>query len=473
MRPPSSLMKSTTVPDKAPLPVDPGPPETYLDLYGLSKPPFSGTPEQGRYTLFGTHRRALELVSEHVATGSGMILLQGEQGVGKTATLRSVAAAAAESGVRTIVVSTPPNGRISLMQLLSALGGRPSAEEATADGLITQFLAPPRKALLADDLDLMPADCVRLLLTLAQRTPNDRGAPAIVLSTSADLMLMRDPKRPELGELVSLASNTVRLSRLDPTEIRQYIERSFWIAGGTTRRLITPDAMKVIIAQTNGVPGTTNRLMEAVLTAGFARGDPMITEKTVAAAMGPTAPRSRYRASQPSDMAGQLIQIAGIGLLVLGASAFLYRGLSEQAGLGVSASRKLLSSALSQAPPVGTISKERPPVAATVPEQPPAAKPAGALPPELVAALMKRGDQAFGFGDVAAARLLYQRAAESGDGPAATALGRTYDPMFAAPGGKPDPARASEWYQKAIMLGDPHAADLLMRLGGPQHVAPD
>jgi hypothetical protein len=319
----------------------------------------------------------------------------------------------------------------------------------------------------------MPADCVRLLLTLAQRTPNDPGGPAIVLSTSADLTLMRDPKRPELGELVSLAGNTVRLSRLDPTEIRQYIERSFWIAGGTTRRLIAPDAMKVIVTQTSGVPGTANRLMEAVLTAGFARGDPMITAKTVAAAMGPTASRPRYRASQPSDVAGQLVQIAGIGLLALGASAFLYRGLSEQAGRGFSASHKPVSSAVPPAPPVVTTATQEPPVAAPDPEPPPVAKPAGALPPELVAALMKRGDQAFGFGDVAAARLLYQRAADAGNGPAATALGRTYDPVFAAPGGKPDAARASEWYQKAIMLGDPHAADLLMRLGGQQHVAPD
>ncbi len=83
-----------------------------------------------------------------------------------------------------------------------------------------------------------------------------------------------------------------------------------------------------------------------------------------------------------------------------------------------------------------------------------------------MAALMKRGDESLGLGDIAAARMLYQRAAEAGNAAAATALGKTYDPNFVVPGGPSDPARAAEWYKKAITLGDRRAVDLLRHLAG-------
>ena len=79
---------------------------------------------------------------------------------------------------------------------------------------------------------------------------------------------------------------------------------------------------------------------------------------------------------------------------------------------------------------------------------------------------MKRGSESLGLGDIAAARLLFQRAAEGGNAQAATALGKTYDPKFVSAGSPPDAAQALEWYRKAVGLGDPQAADLLKRLGG-------
>jgi TPR repeat protein len=87
------------------------------------------------------------------------------------------------------------------------------------------------------------------------------------------------------------------------------------------------------------------------------------------------------------------------------------------------------------------------------------------IPPDLVAALIKHGDQALGLGDISAARLWYQRAAEAGSARAAIALGKTYDPNYAAPGNAPDTAKAAALYRKAIAMGDPRAAELLNKMG--------
>lgn len=462
MRRPPNLMTSATAAKPAPPPPNPAL-ANYLDLYGLSKPPFGGVSGGGAYILFGSHTRAFELLIDHLVNGSGAIVLQGDGGIGKTETLRSAATVAQESGARTIVVSRPPNGRISLIQLVSALTSDPGADETQTDDAIRRFCEPPRKALLVDDVDLMPGDCVRLLLALAHRASSDPGGPAIVLGNSTDLT--PDPTQPDLSQLFGVARNTVRLSHLGFAEIRQYIERSLWVAGGTTRRLIASDAMKLIIARSGGLPGTTNRLMEAVLAAGFARGDPMITAKTVAAATGPPPSRSRPSASRPSrpdpeeqtssSVAGRAMQVVAVGLLVLGASLFLYKGLNGDLDRPLPAPPKPVAAV---APP--------PPVVAAPPEQVASPRPAETLSPELMAALMKRGDQSLDLGDIAAARLLFGRAAEAGNAPAATALGKTYDPAYAAPGQTPDPARAANWYRKAITQGDPRAAILLKQLGG-------
>jgi type II secretory pathway predicted ATPase ExeA len=426
MRRPSNLMKSMTAPQPAQAPTDLGPPSNYLDLYGLSKAPFDAATDGASYILFGSRRRAFELLVDHMMNGSGLVLLNGESGIGKTETLRAAASVASGSGLRTVLVTRPLEGRIALEQIVSALDGQPEL-----------FSAQPRMALLADDLELMPNDCISLMRSFAQPQGGPGGSALILSGSGTEL------SRPELAELAALARNTIRLQRLGPAEVRQYIERSLWMAGGTTRRLITPDAMKLIVVRSGGVPAAVNRLMEAAFTAGFARGDTMITARTVGAVTGPAAPRTRHRTHpvEPPGLSARIVPIAALGLLVAGASAFLYEALTDRPAAK---------------PPV---------VVQRTAEPPPAAKPAETLPPSLVAALTKRGSEALDLGDTASARLLFQRAAEAGSSAAAIALGKTYDPNFTGNIAARDPDRAAGWYRKAAALGDPAAADLLKRLG--------
>ena len=80
---------------------------------------------------------------------------------------------------------------------------------------------------------------------------------------------------------------------------------------------------------------------------------------------------------------------------------------------------------------------------------------------EEIAVLLKRGKDLIATGDLAAARLVLQRAAEANDVEATLALAATYDPYvlrelkvysFAA-----DAGMARAWYEKARELGSPAA----------------
>jgi len=78
------------------------------------------------------------------------------------------------------------------------------------------------------------------------------------------------------------------------------------------------------------------------------------------------------------------------------------------------------------------------------------------------------GDTKLESGDVAAARTFYQRAAQAGNGAAAAAIGRTFDPNVLARMGpvdiEPNPPLAAFWYRKALALGDRSAEPLLRNL---------
>jgi hypothetical protein len=95
-------------------------------------------------------------------------------------------------------------------------------------------------------------------------------------------------------------------------------------------------------------------------------------------------------------------------------------------------------------------------------QTPPASKAVRRLDPEEIKLLMKQGEQFTAAGDLATARLVFQRAAEAGDATAALAMGATYDPIVlnkvGVLGTSADVGKARTWYQKAKELGSPEAS---------------
>jgi hypothetical protein len=85
-----------------------------------------------------------------------------------------------------------------------------------------------------------------------------------------------------------------------------------------------------------------------------------------------------------------------------------------------------------------------------------------------IGALLAHGNAAFRKGDIAAARLLFQRAADAGEGRAALGMGATYDPTFLRLSPLRilygDPAEARTWYLHALVLGAAGAERRLINL---------
>jgi TPR repeat protein len=90
------------------------------------------------------------------------------------------------------------------------------------------------------------------------------------------------------------------------------------------------------------------------------------------------------------------------------------------------------------------------------------------LPAEQISELLARGDAFVRTRDIASARLLYERAADAGNGHAALRIGESFDPAFLDSIGiyrmLGDRQLALSWYRRARDLGDAEAAQLLQKL---------
>ena len=88
------------------------------------------------------------------------------------------------------------------------------------------------------------------------------------------------------------------------------------------------------------------------------------------------------------------------------------------------------------------------------------------MPGLSAAAFTARGDRFLGIGDVATARLFYERAVDAGDGQAALRLGETFDPPFLEQAHlryvQADTDMALSWYRRASEL-DVRDAEVLLK----------
>ncbi|MCK1677970.1 hypothetical protein IVA87_00410 [Bradyrhizobium sp. 147] len=106
------------------------------------------------------------------------------------------------------------------------------------------------------------------------------------------------------------------------------------------------------------------------------------------------------------------------------------------------------------------------PQPAAAPHAPP--PPASTLDADTLAGLMTRAKSLLGIGDIVAARLLLERAANAQDAAAAFLLAQTYDPAVLGTSDArriaADATAARDWYQKAAALGSAEARQRLAQL---------
>ncbi len=319
-----------------------------------------------------------------------------------------------------------------------------------------------------DDADRLSDVQIEALLDATQAVPLSASTPrAGVLLANSFFPSSRGKPVPDLHK-ERLAAH-LRLQQLDRDEIEAFIR--YQLSPDRGSNLLTPQRVALIAITSGGDPAVVNRLAHRM----FAEPGASVADDEVAVL------RARWR-----QIAGIVVCLGIFGLIVGAVGSRDLGGLvgnhvlpqkdkivpaagvqaqgampavpsisvdPSQAGVAADPSRAAVATKAAVEPVAA--GSERPPAA---PPSFPAPEPMGPpLSADEIAALVARGDGFLAAGDIASARLFFQRAADAGDNRAAMRMAMTFDAAFLNRAGvhglRSDPEQAAFWYRRARDLG--------------------
>jgi hypothetical protein len=386
--------------------------------------------------------------------------------------------------------------------------------------------APPSPIFVFANADRLSDRQIEEFREATQTTPSGpHGFEAGVLLAHSDFVARTE--RAELHLLDEGGAAHLRVQQLERDEVGAFILHQ--LPPGEGANLLTPQRVTLIAITSGGIPAAVNRLARRMLEiepdvsadsvsakllqrwrryVRTSSGSRSVVRPDASTAGDEIAPRPviprRYAVSL--RLPAGIVICLGVVWLVAGAfesqhldvlvglvhdrilprheQAEAPGGLgaapSAEAAIGSSSVNVNLAAAPPSAAPAGETTPE--PMATSAehpgatsaprPIQEPAAQPVAGgprLPAAETAALVARGDAFLAAGDIASARLFFERAADSGDSRAAMRVAVTYDAAFLDRAGlhglRGDPEQATLWYRRARELGEGKAEPPLGSLG--------
>jgi hypothetical protein len=307
---------------------------------------------------------------------------------------------------------------------------------------VTPEAAPP--IFLVSELDGLAAPQIEKICDAVRHGPRS-GSAAVLLARRGFLARLEEPALQCLQELIAARLSFDEISQDESIEFlrhqltrRHQTETSSNRAGALRRVLVVSGALLAAGVITFFVLQKTRSVGEPSVYS--ATGAPASPQSTAPVAVKPAPPTVPEIPSTPSPAAAPR-QLP-----------------SEPAHLPA------------RSQPAAPDVEKQTPETPSHPSSPPPTRSAAVQPLSRaeIAALVTRGDDFLKAGDIASARLFYERGANAGDGAAALRLGATFDPGFLVRAGvrgiAGDPAQASAWYSRARDLGEAAAAERLKSL---------
>lgn len=246
----------------------------YLDFYNLKKEPFRNSPDPEFLFLSPSHREALASILYGVEHRKGFITIIGEVGLGKTSILRYYLEQVVKENLETIYLFNPTLSFSGLMKnILREQGFSPGAEGPAElvnkfhHILIDRFKQGRNVVLIIDEAQNMPVETLESLRMLSNLETSKEKLLQIVLVGQPEL---EDKLRlRELRQLRQRIAIKTTIAPLSKKESFQYIKHRLATASHDGPAVFTQWALKMIIAESRGVPRLINILCDNALITGF------------------------------------------------------------------------------------------------------------------------------------------------------------------------------------------------------------
>jgi general secretion pathway protein A len=247
----------------------------YAAYFGLSKLPFTMTPDSRTLFLTAQHREAVAGLAYAILNRKGLLVLSGEVGTGKTTVLARVLNFLPPERVNLSIVRHPtltPDEFIEMVMLDFGITPIPQSK-AQRLLLLKEFLLDSQAkgrtaALIIDEAHKLSREVMEEVRLLGNFDSGDQKLLQIVMAGQSELdELLR---REDLRQLKQRVAVRVTLEPLPPPEVESYIAYRWAQAGGNPEHPFSAAAIRDIYRWSRGIPRLINSICDNTLLLAFA-----------------------------------------------------------------------------------------------------------------------------------------------------------------------------------------------------------
>ena len=250
----------------------------YCEFYGFSEKPFELAPDSNFLYVSPNHQEAISTLVSGIEERSGLVILVGEEGTGKTMLLLE---AMDQLSGNTMVLHIE-NGTVTcdylLAMVLVELGLAKPEEDLSRTEALNRFRDFDMRHLtkvgtvvfVIEEAQNLDTEVMSVLRFLSDLEVNDQKPIQVVLSGRPDL----EPRlnEPVFREFANDINLKLHINPLEEEETYKYISHRLTIANYSGPDLFDGKALRLIWQYSGGVPRKINIICDKTLLIGYERG---------------------------------------------------------------------------------------------------------------------------------------------------------------------------------------------------------
>ncbi len=256
----------------------------YTQFFGLTKKPFSLSPDPSFLYLSPKHKKALTTLRYGLVSQASITVITGEIGSGKTTLIMTVLEKVESQCTVGLITNTHSAfGDLLTWVLASFQIPHDSKNKAERYQIFTKFLAEEHKKqrrviLIVDEAQNMDIETLEELRLLSNVNIADQIKLQMILVGQPELVDKLN--KPELVQFAQRISIEYHLKPLNFEETQNYIAHRLHVAGGNAG-IFNEAAAAAVYYYTDGIPRLINNICDLAMVFAFASESRRIGWKTI------------------------------------------------------------------------------------------------------------------------------------------------------------------------------------------------
>jgi general secretion pathway protein A len=263
----------------------------YNAFFGLTRKPFNLTADPAFLFLTEQHREALAGLTYAILDRKGVLVLSGMAGAGKTTLLGWVLQKLPAGKIHSSVILNPTLTRNEFLELAMLDFGIPEIPASKAQRVWTlqKFLLKSQhegkiSVLIIDEAHKLSSEVLEEVRLLGNFECADEKLLQVVLIGQSELDQVLS--RPKLWQFKQRVSVRLSLDPLGASEVGDYIEHRWRVAGGEQAAPFSPEAVVNVAKWSKGIPRLINSICDNALVEAFADSARSVSADHVRVAAG-------------------------------------------------------------------------------------------------------------------------------------------------------------------------------------------